>query len=92
MIDHLIALFPAADIVIPAWQMTLYVSIITIFMLVQDYKLSLITTYLFTLYWGFFLYFGDFFGSVSSFAPTLFIVFGLIHVVLTLIAFWQERP
>ena len=90
MIDDLLALFPAADLVIPAWQMTLYVSFISIFMLARDYKMSLITTYLFTLYWGFFLYFGDFVGSVTSFAPTIFIVFGMIHVVLTLIAFWQE--
>ena len=90
MIDYLLALFPAADLVIPAWQMTLYVFFISIFMLARDYKMSLITTYLFTLYWGFFLYFGDFVGSVTSFAPTIFIVFGLIHVVLTLIAFWQE--
>ena len=90
MIDYLLALFPAADLVIPAWQMTLYVSFISIFMLARDSKMSLITTYLFTLYWGFFLYFGDFVGSVTSFAPTIFIVFGMIHVVLTLIAFWQE--
>ncbi len=92
MIDDLLAQFPSVELVIPAWQMALYVSIVSIFMLAQDFKLTLITTYLFTLYWGFFLYFGDFFDSLSTFPPALFAIFGLIHVVLTLIAFWQEPP
>ncbi len=92
MIDDLLAQFPSVELVIPAWQMALYVSIVSIFMLAQDFKLTLITTYLFTLYWGFFLYFGDFIGSLSTVPPFLFVFFGLIHVVLTLFAFHQERP
>ena len=87
MIDDLLAQFPSVELVIPAWQMVIYISIISIFMLARDFKLSLITTYLFTLYWGFFLYFGDFIGSLSTFPPALFAIFGLIHVVLTLFAF-----
>ena len=86
MIDDLLTQFPSVELVIPAWQMVIYISLISIFMLARDFKLSLITTYLFTLYWGFFLYFGDFIGSLSTFPPFLFALFGLIHVTLTLIA------
>jgi hypothetical protein len=90
MIDEILTLFPDAELVIPAWQLVLYISIVSIFMLVQDFKLTLITTYLFTLYWGFFVYFGDIVGSLSTFPPALFVILGLIHVVLTIIAFRQE--
>ncbi len=86
MMDDLLTQFPSVELVIPAWQMVIYISLISIFMLARDFKLCLITTYLFTLYWGFFLYFGDFIGSLSTFPPALFAIFGLIHVVLTLIA------
>lgn len=41
MIDDLLALFPSVELVIPAWQMALYVSIVSIFMLVQDFKLAI---------------------------------------------------
>ncbi len=92
MIDDLLAQFPSVELVIPAWQMALYVFIVSIFMLVQDLKLTLITTYLFTLYWGFFLYFGDFVGGLSTVPAFLFVFFGLIHVLLTLFAFHQKSP
>ncbi len=90
MIDDLLTQFPSVELDIPAWQMVIYISIISIFMLARDFKLSLITTYLFTLYWGFFLYFGDIIGGLSTLPSILFAFFGLIHVTLTLIAFWQE--
>lgn len=78
---------------IPAWQVGLYILIVSLFMLRQDRKLCLIVTYLFTLYWVFFLY-GEEFVTVTQGSPillSLFIMFGMLHVFLTLIAFLQER-
>ena len=77
---------------IPAWQVALYVLIISLFMLAGRHKLTLLTTYLFTLYWGFFLYWGDVMASLGSFPTlaTLYLLCALLHVTLTLIAFFKE--
>lgn len=77
---------------IPAWQVALYVLIVSVFMLVGKNKLTLLTTYLFTLYWGFFLYWGDVMASLGSLPAlaTLYLLCGMLHVTLTLIAFFKE--
>jgi len=78
---------------IPAWQMVLYVIIISLCMLTDHRKLSLITTYLFTLYWGFNLYWGKIIASVGDVpaTATMYILFGIAHVVLTLFAFFRKE-
>lgn len=81
------------EVGIPYWQMALYIAIISLCVLTYRRKLSLIVTYLFTLYWSFFVYWGDFFasfGHVPS-AAALFILFGTVHVVFTLVAFFQPE-
>lgn len=80
------------NLTIPAWQVALYVLIISIFMLAERHKLTLLTTYLFTLYWGFFIYWGDVMASLGSLPTlaTLYLLCGLLHVTLTLIAFFKE--
>ncbi len=78
-------------LVIPAWQMGAFVIFVGAFMLARDYKLCLITTYIFTLYWGFFLYFGEVLDAFSSVPATLYVIFGCLHVGLTLLAFLQEK-
>ena len=54
------------NLTIPAWQVALYVIVTSVFMLAGRHKLNLLTTYLFTLYWGFFLYWGDVMASLGS--------------------------
>lgn len=80
------------ELTIPAWQMGLFVLIITFCMLVERHRVALLTSYVFTLYWGFFLYFGDVVSSFVSFPhmATLYIFCGLLHVALTLVAFLRE--
>ena len=84
--------FPYFDLVIPAWQMGLYVAAISLCMLGYRYRLSLIVTYLFTLYWGFFLFWGDILRNLGSFPveATLYLLLGALHVILTLMAFFRE--
>jgi hypothetical protein len=83
---------PFLELSIPAWQMGLFIVIVSICMLLERHKVALISTYLFTLYWVYFLYWGEVissFGSLPNMA-TLFILCGLFHVMLTLVAFLKE--
>lgn len=83
---------PEITLNIPAWQVALYVVMISIFMVVGKNKLALLTTYLFTLYWGFFLYWGEVMVSLGSLPTlaTLYLLCGMLHVTLTLVAFFKE--
>ena len=80
------------ELVIPAWQMALFIVTISVFMLIQRIKLTLIITFLFTFYWAFFLYWGDVIASFAKFpfVAALYLVSGVIYIVLTLIAFYRE--
>ena len=80
------------ELVIPAWQMALFIVTISVFMLIQRIKLTLITTFLFTFYWAFFLYWGNVLASFAKFpfVAALYLVSGVIYIVLTLIAFYRE--
>ena len=77
---------------IPAWEVALYVLIVSVFMLAGKNKLTLLTTYLFTLYWGFFLYWGDVMASLGRVPTlaTLYLLCAMLHVTLTLVAFFKE--
>lgn len=79
------------SLAVPAWQMALYIVIISLFMLADRLKLCLITTYLFTLYWGFFLYWAEVMASVGKLPTlaTLYLIGGIMHVTLTLVAFFR---
>ncbi|MFQ5917681.1 MAG: hypothetical protein ACE5I0_07720, partial [Candidatus Binatia bacterium] len=51
------------ELAIPAWQMAFFIITLSLFLLMRRIKLCLITTFLFTFYWGFFLYWGDIIAS-----------------------------
>ncbi len=78
---------------IPAWHIALYIAISAIFMLMQQRRLCLITTYLFTFYWGFYIYADEFVmvASGSTLALSSYIICGMLLIVLSLVAFLQER-
>ena len=80
------------ELVIPAWQMALFIVTISVFILIQRIKLTLIITFLFTFYWAFFLYWGDVLASFAKFpfVAAVYLVSGVIYTVLTLIAFYRE--
>ena len=82
------------ELVIPAWQMALYVSIISIFMLVRRVKVCLLSTYLFTLYLGFYLYWREFFSIArsSGLALSAYLICGMLTVALAMVALFQEEP
>ena len=78
---------------IPAWHIALYIVISAIFMLMQQRRLCLITTYLFTFYWSFYIYADEFVmvASDSTLALSSYIICGMLLIVLSLVAFLQER-
>ena len=83
---------PLFELVIPAWQMAFYILITSLCIISQRYKLFQIVTYCFSLYWGFFLYYGDVVGSFDRYpyAVTLYLASGLLLIILTLIAAFRE--
>jgi hypothetical protein len=88
MDQDLIANLHSYELVIPAWQMVFYVIVISFCLLSTQYKVGLILTYSFSLYWGFVLYWGEVVGSFSRYpgAVILYIVSGLLVVILMIIA------
>ena len=76
---------------VPAWQMAFYIVIMSVFMLASRLKLCLITTYLFTLYWAFFLYWAEAMANIGRLPTlsTIYLIGGIMHVTLTLIAFFR---
>ncbi len=88
MNPDLLEQFHSYTLVIPAWQMVFYVIIISFCLLSTNYKVGLIITYSFSLYWGFVLYWGDVVGSFSRYpgAVTLYIASGLLLVILMIVA------
>ena len=90
---EVISQIPFFELAIPVWQMALYIVIISVCTLSQRHRLALIVTYLFTLYWGFFSYFGQIIATLGTWpnVATLFVMCGLLHVGLTVIAFFQEE-
>jgi len=92
MDPELISQLPLFELVIPAWQMIMYILLTSLCMLSQRHKLSLIITYCFSLYWVFFLYYGDVVGSFDRYpgAVTLYLASGVLLVILIIIAAFRE--
>ncbi len=78
---------------IPAWQIGSYIGINSVVMLVGERKFCLVTTYLFTFYWGFYVYGNEFMvvAGGSKVALSLYIVCGILLVTFSLYAFFQEK-
>ena len=80
-------------LVIPAYQMAIYMGLISIFTLMQRRKLCLIITYIFTLYWGFYLFGGDILEASggSGTVLSIYIICGMIILAVFLFACFQEE-
>ena len=81
------------NLAIPAWQMAIYIALITFFMFVHETRGCLLTTYLFTLYWGYYLYGRDFMAATNGYPAmvTAYIGFGLLLAGFSLIALFYEK-
>jgi len=73
---------------VPAWTVILYVTLSSVLVLMRRIPLYLLTTHLFTVYWGFILYWGGLLSGVQSHttAFTIYTFCGLAIVCLAIIA------
>ncbi len=73
---------------VPVWTVILYVTLSSILVLMRRISLYLLTTHVFTVYWGFVLYWGGFLSGMES-HTTAFAVYtfcGLAIACLVIIA------
>ena len=80
------------EVLILGWQVALFLVTIGIFLSLARTKLTLITTYLFTLFWGFYFYWGTYIasGDAALIPLAVYVFCGVLHVVLTAVSFYQE--
>jgi len=73
---------------VPVWTVILYVTLSSILVLMRRISLYLLTTHVFTVYWGFVLYWGGFLSDINSpnTAFALYTFCGLAIACLVIIA------
>ncbi len=77
---------------VPVWTVILYVTLSSILVLMRRISLYLLTTHVFTLYWGFVLYWGGLLSGMQS-HTTAFAVYtfcGLAIACLAIIASFRD--
>ena len=80
--------FQAVELAVPLWQVAGFVALTTFFMLFHKTKLCLITSYLFSFYWGL-IYNESTISTLldgSSFTLMVYLTCGLAFVFLVIIA------
>ena len=90
----LIALQSLGDVslAIPAWQMAMFVGIMSVFVLLGRLQLCILVTYVFVLYWGFLVYAPSFIGVAGDniLAFMVYVFCGLAIVVLAIVTFFVQ--
>jgi len=81
------------NLTIPAWQMAIYMGLFSFFMFIREVRGCLLTTYLFALYWGYYLFGQDFMAAASGYPAvvTAYISFGLLLAGFSLISLFYEE-
>ena len=84
------------NLAVPAWTVILFVVLATIFVLMRRIQVYLLTTHLFSLYWGFILYWAVFLSegttSTTTFAAfTVYTFCGLALASLAIIGFFRAN-
>jgi hypothetical protein len=79
---------------LPAWTVIVYVVLSSVLVLMRRIPLYLLTTHVFTVYWGFVLYWGEYLSGVSSFV-TAFAVYtfcSLAILSLAIASYFRGNP
>ncbi|MBI2090735.1 MAG: hypothetical protein HYT78_18655 [Deltaproteobacteria bacterium] len=82
------------NLAIPAWQMAVYIALVSLFMIGRKANYSVLMTYMFGLYWGYYLFGQDLLTAAKGnpAVETAYITFGLALAALSLMAlFYEER-
>ena len=75
---------------LPAWSVILYVFLASIFVLMSRTPLYLLTTFVFTVYWGFVLYWAELISGVN-FSMTPFAVYMFCSLAISSLAITYFR-
>ncbi|MFQ5918097.1 MAG: hypothetical protein ACE5I0_09850, partial [Candidatus Binatia bacterium] len=70
---------------LPAWTVIVYVILSSVLVLIRRIPLYLLTTHVFTVYWGFVLYWGDYLSGVNSYM-TAFAVYTFCSLAIASLA------
>ena len=84
----------AVNLPIPAWQMALYIGLMSLSIIWRKTKCCLLTTYAFVFYWGYYQFSRDLLkvAYTDTTAESAYIGFGLVLLTFTLISlFYEER-
>lgn len=83
----------AAKLAIPVWQIALYIGLVGFFMVSRKTKYCLLSTYIFALYWGYYLFGRELLSAARGNAvlETAYISFGLGLVALCLMALFYDE-
>jgi len=79
---------------IPAWQMALYIGLMSLSIIFRKTKCCLLTTYAFVFYWAYYQFSHDLLNVAYSdtTAESAYIAFALVLISFTLISlFYEER-
>ena len=81
------------NLAIPAWQLALYIALVSLFMFMHETRGCLLTIYLFALYWAYYLYGRDFLAAAGGYPTvvTAYIAFGFLLASFGLIALFYEK-
>jgi len=79
---------------IPAWQMALYIGLMSLSIIWRKTKCCLLMTYIFVFYWAYYRFSRDLLkvAYTDTTAESAYIGFGLVLITFTLVAlFYEER-
>jgi len=82
--------FQAYQISLPAWQMVIYICLVTGFMLTHRIRYAFLTTFVFIIYWIFYLSWPSFIGLAdgNSVVLTSYVTFGFVLAGLAVYAYF----
>jgi hypothetical protein len=93
MLGNLLDIFLDTDLTVPAGQMFLYMLLVSLFLLFGRQRLCILTTFLFSFYWGFVLnkeLFINRLGDVGLFLA-LYLGCGFLVILMALISFFIKQ-
>jgi hypothetical protein len=79
---------------IPAWQMALFIGLISLSVVLRKTRCFLLTAYAFAFYWGYYLFVQDFIAAArgDTLAQSAYLGFGIVLVSFCLVSlFYEER-
>ena len=78
---------------IPAWQLALYIGLVSLFLIWRKARWAFLLTYLFSLYWGYYLFAQDLLKATQgdTTVQAAYLGFGLGLLALIIVALFYEE-